>query len=168
VKLRFFVVPMFDGEEGSDELNRFLATNRVLLVERHFVSDGPRSAWAICVSYVDRGGRPAPEQGQGKRVDYRELLSESDFAVYAMLRSLRKSMAEKDGLPAYTLFTNEQLAAMVRQRATSLKALEEIPGVGAARVKKYGTPFLEVLKANLTAPSASDPIMGNFHETSKD
>ena len=128
MKLRFFAVPMLDGEEESQELNRFLATNRVLLVERHFVSDGPRSAWAICVSYLDRGGRPAPEQGQGKRVDYREILSEFDFAVYAKLRSLRKSMAEKDGLPAYTFFTNEQLAAMVQQRATSLKAAGGDPG----------------------------------------
>jgi superfamily II DNA helicase RecQ len=165
VKLRFFAVPMLDGDEESHELNRFLATSRVLHVERHFVSDGPRSAWAICVSYLDRGGRPAHEQGQGKRVDYREILSESDFAVYAKLRSLRKSMAENDGLPAYTLFTNEQLAAMVQKRVTSLKALEEVPGVGAARVKKYGTAFLDVLKASLVAPMSSDPIKGNSTET---
>ena len=65
MKLRFFAVPMLDGEEESQELNRFLATNRVLMVERHFVSDGSRSAWAICVSYLDRGGRPAPEQDKG-------------------------------------------------------------------------------------------------------
>src|SRR5208337_3594726 len=160
---RFFAVPMLDGEEESQELNRFLATNRVLMVERHFVSDGSSSAWAICVSYLDRSGRPAPELG--KRVDYREVLSESDFAIYAKLRSLRKSMAEKDGLPAYTLFTNEQLAAMVQQRVTSLRALEEIPGVGAARVKKYGTAFLEVLKAYLSAPLAGNPIKGNSTET---
>ena len=165
MKLRFFAVPMLDGDEESQELNRFLATNRVLLVERHFVSDGPRSAWAVCVSYLDRGGRPAPEQGQGKRVDYREILSEFDFAVYAKLRSLRKSMAEKDGLPAYTLFTNEQLAAMVQQRATSLKVLEEIPGVGAARVKKYGAAFLEILKASQPEPLAGNPIKGNSTET---
>jgi Sulfatase-modifying factor enzyme 1 len=37
VKFRIFVVPMLDGGEESQELNRFLATNRVLLVERHFV-----------------------------------------------------------------------------------------------------------------------------------
>jgi len=165
VKLRFFAVPMLDGDEESQELNRFLSTNRVVMVERHFVSDGPRSAWAICVGYLDRGARPAPEQGQGKRVDYREILSETDFAVYAKLRSLRKLMAEKDGLPAYTFFTNEQLAAMVQQRATSLKALEEIPGVGAARVKKYGAAFLDVLKASLAAPTASGPIEGDSNET---
>jgi hypothetical protein len=93
---------MLDGDEESQELNRFLSTNRVLLVERHFVSDGSRSAWAVCVSYLDRGGRPGPEQG--KRVDYREVLSEADFAVFVKLRNLRKSMSEKEGLPAYTLF----------------------------------------------------------------
>ena len=159
---------MLDGDEESQELNRFLSTNRVLQVERHFVSDGPRSAWAICVGYLDRGARPAPEHGQGKRVDYREILSEADFAVYAKLRSLRKSMAEKDGLPAYTFFTNEQLAAMVQQRTTTLKDLEEIPGVGAARVKKYGPAFLEVLRSSMFAPLASGPTKGNSTETGED
>jgi superfamily II DNA helicase RecQ len=165
VKLRFFAVPMLDGDEESQELNRFLSMNRVLQVERHFVADGPRSAWAICVSYLDRGGRPALEHAQGKRVDFREILSEADFAVFVKLRNLRKSMAERDGLPAYTFFTNEQLAAMVQQRVTSLKALEEIPGVGPARVKKYGAAFLEILKANLPEASAGDPNKGKSTET---
>ena len=69
MKLRFFTVPRLDGAEESQELNRFLATNRVLMVERHFVSDGSRSAWAVCVSDLDRSGRPAPEHG--KRVGSR-------------------------------------------------------------------------------------------------
>jgi superfamily II DNA helicase RecQ len=163
VKLRFFAVPMLDGEEESQELNRFLSMNRVLLVERHFVPDGPRSAWAVCVSYLDRGGRPAAEQG--KRVDFREILSEADFAVYLKLRNLRKAMSDKEGLPAYTFFTNEQLAAMVQQRVTTLKALEEVPGVGSARVKKYGAAFLEVLKASQPEPLVGHPIKGNSTET---
>ncbi len=166
MKLRFFVVPMFDGEEESRELNKFLAMNRVLLVERHFVADGPRSAWALCVSYVDRGGRAAPEPGQARRVDYREVLSETDFAVFVELRALRKSVADREGLPAYALFTNEQLAAMVQQRVSTLKALEGIPGVGDARVKKYGPAFLEVLKAQLPAPTVGAPTQERASETS--
>ncbi len=49
-------------------------------------------------------------------------------------------------MPAYALFTNEQLAAMVRQRVATAAALAEIDGVGAARVAKYGAPFLDVLR----------------------
>jgi superfamily II DNA helicase RecQ len=156
---------MLAGEEESREFNKFLAMNRVLLVERHFVADGPRSDWAICMSYLDRSGRAASEPGQAKRVDYREVLSEADFAVFAKLRTLRKSTADQEGLPAYALFTNEQLAAMVQQRVTKLKTLEEIPGIGEARVKKYGSAFLEVLKAHLPAPTAGAPIQGRSSET---
>jgi superfamily II DNA helicase RecQ len=155
VKLRFFVVPMLDGEEESRELNTFLAMNRVMLVERHFVADGPRSAWAICVSYLDRGARPAREQGQGKRLDYREILSESDFAVYAKLRSLRKSMAEKNGLPAYAFFTNEQLAAMVQQRVTSLIESNRSDQSERSRNHRLRIPDLAGLDPPGSAPQAT-------------
>jgi superfamily II DNA helicase RecQ len=156
---------MYSGEDAARELNQFLASNRVLLLERQFVADGPRSAWAICVSYLDRGGRPASDREPTKRVDYREVLSAADFAVFAKLRSLRKALADQDGLPAYALFTNEQLATMVRQRTTTLKALEEIPGVGPARVQKHGVAFLEVLKASLAPPSTDATAKGESPAT---
>jgi hypothetical protein len=66
------------------------------------------------------------------------------------------------------VFTNEQLAAMVRQRTNSLKTLEEIPGVGAARVGKYGAAFLEVLKSNLPAGLPADGSEGASRETGAD
>jgi hypothetical protein len=120
VKLRFFRIPMMDGDDAANELNQFLSTHRVLTVERNFVADGPSSAWGVCVSYLDRGARQPPESG--RRVDYREVLPEPEFAVFAKLRSLHKTLAEKDGVPAYALFTNEQLASMVRQRVKPLDA----------------------------------------------
>ncbi len=109
--------------------------------------DGSNSAWAICVSYLDSAERPVAEKRSG-RVDYREVLCDADFTVFAKLRSLRKTLAEQEGVPAYALFTNEQLADMVRQKITSMKALEQISGVGLARAKKYGATFLEILKTH--------------------
>jgi superfamily II DNA helicase RecQ len=144
MKLRFFRIPMMDGDDAANELNQFLSTHRILSVERNFVADGPSSAWGVCVSYLDRGTRQPPPESS-RRVDYREVLPEPEFAVFAKLRSLRKTLAEKDGVPAYALFTNEQLASMVQRRVKSLKGLEQVPGVGAARVKKYGAQFLEIL-----------------------
>jgi superfamily II DNA helicase RecQ len=150
MQLRFFAVPVLGGEEIARELNQFLSTERVIMVERTLVADGSRSLWAVCVGYADRGARTgpgSPASGSGQRVDYREVLSEGDFRVYVKLRDLRKELADRDGVPPYAVFTNEHLAAMVQQRVRSLAALERIPGIGAARVKKYGAAFLEVLTA---------------------
>ena len=75
--------------------------------------------------------------GKG-RIDYKEVLSEADFTVFAKLRELRKTFAEKEAVPAYSIFTNEQLAAMVTEKPSSLAELGKINGLGEARVKKYG------------------------------
>ncbi len=152
--MRFFMIPLQEMRRAADELNGFLSNHRILSVERHFVPDGINSAWAICVTYLPSSERPAGEKPAG-RVDYREVLSDADFQVFARLRSLRKTLAEQEGVPAYALFTNEQLADMVRQKVTSVSALEQINGVGPARTKKYGAAFLEVLKVQVKTPSES-------------
>lgn len=144
MKLAFFSVPVFHPNAAQDELNGFIASHRIVALEKQFVPDGVASSWAVCVAYLEGNAATAPS-GRGGRVDYRQVLSESDFVVYAELRALRKSIAEHDGLPAYALFTNEQLAEMVTRRATSEAALGEISGIGKARLEKYGREFIGVL-----------------------
>jgi superfamily II DNA helicase RecQ len=82
------------------------------------------------------------------------VLDEKDFAIFAKLRTLRKSMAEKEGLPVYALFSNEQLAAMVQKRITTREALGAIDGVGKSRLEKYGQAFLELLRTEFAASNA--------------
>ena len=79
------------------------------------------------------------------KIDYREVLSPEDFAVFARLRQLRKEIAQAEAVPVYTIFTNDQLAQMVQSRATTKAALEKIAGVGDARIEKYGPRVLEFL-----------------------
>ena len=43
--------------------------------------------------------------------------------MFAKLRALRKTLADREGVPAYALFTNEQLADMVRRRITTGEAM---------------------------------------------
>jgi superfamily II DNA helicase RecQ len=60
-------------------------------------------------------------------------------------------------MPPYALFTNEQLAEMVARRVTTLPALGEIPGIGKARLEKYGSLFVESLqKAFAAEPKPAD------------
>lgn len=152
MKLRFFAIPALEPEAATDELNRFCAGRRIIELQREFVADGVRSFWSICVGYQDGAGEgAAPEVASSSRgkIDYKEVLNEHDFAVYAALRNLRKTISEQESVPAYALFTNEQLAEMVRRRVASPAALGEIAGVGSVRIEKYGTAFIAALRQAL-------------------
>ncbi len=145
---RFFVIPARDAGPAAAELNGFLGSHRILAVDRRWVDQGADSFWSFCVDYLEtRSGADAGRKdglGRGK-VDYREVLSPEDFAVFARLRQLRKEIAQAEAVPVYTIFTNDQLARMVQSRATTKAALEQISGVGDARIEKFGTKFIEVL-----------------------
>ncbi len=149
MRMHFATIPVLDSGPAQAELNRFLASHRVLTVERHLVASEHGAVWAVCVSYTEGRAEPSgtkPPSGKKKPVDYRELLSEDDFRVFAQLRALRKTEAQREGIPAYAIFTNEQLAAIVRGRVRSVAALAKIEGVGKSRVEKYGPKFLAALR----------------------
>ncbi len=149
MKLHFATVPVFHSQPAETELNQFLASRRVIAVEPSLIHDGPRSTWAVCVTYVDQGETSGVDSaGKRGKVDYRELLSEADFLLFSRLRTLRKELAERDAVPVYAVFTNEQLAEMVRLRVQSLAELGRLDGVGPARVEKYGQPFLDALRVD--------------------
>lgn len=166
MELRFFSIPARDPGVFGEELNRFLRGHRVLVVQRELVrEDGGGAYWAVCVEYlpaaVDDGKNGGSTSGKPK-VDYREVLNEADFAVFSRLRELRKQVAEREAVPVYAVFTNEQMAAMVTGRVDSLAALGKIEGIGEARVQKYGAAFLTLLKeaaknGGQVKPAAPDP-----------
>lgn len=156
--LRFFTIPVRSADEAQAELNAFLHSKKVLAVERRWVDLGENSFWSVVVDYLE-GGSPSSSRGRGDgrgKIDYREVLNEADFAVFAKLRDLRKQMAESEAVPVYTVFTNEQLAEMVKTRAASKSALEKIAGVGDARIEKYGAKVLDFLKTQWNGTHAPD------------
>ena len=152
MQLKMFSVPALQPADAVEEMNSFLRAHRVLSLEKHLVGTDAAAFWAVCVQYLERsatGSKFGGTESPRAKVDYKETLSERDFAVFARLRELRKGVAEREGVPPYAVFTNEQLAAMVTEKSDSLAALGKIEGVGAARIEKYGALFLNVLQ---TAP----------------
>lgn len=65
--------------------------------------------------------------------------------MFVRLRQWRKTAAAEEGVPVYTIFTNEQLAEVARLRPSSKAALGEIEGIGEGRVTKYGEAVLQAL-----------------------
>jgi hypothetical protein len=94
LKLKIFHIPALSSESAISDLNRFLAGNQVAEVQKHFVPDGPNSFWSVWVSVVQQQQHESGFKPGKDKVDYKEVLSETDFALYAQLRELRKQMAE--------------------------------------------------------------------------
>ena len=152
MSFKFFTIPIQNYGQAEEELNAFLLSHKVLAVDRRWVDQGANSFWSFCVDYLDGGGSRgtgARQQKEREKVDYREVLTPEEFAVYAKLRELRKEVSEAEAVPVYTIFTNEQLAQMVRTKVTTKSALEGIAGVGEARIEKYGPRILELLQQEL-------------------
>jgi len=155
MQYKFFRIPAVIPEEAEDDFNRFLRTNRVLNVNREFVNQGENSYWALAVEYLAGDKTPGEERKprHRNRVDYRELLSSEDFALFVKLRDWRKSTADNEGVPVYTIFTNEQLATMVQLRISTLTKLTEIDGVGKGRLDKYGVAVIKIVTEGVNEKS---------------
>lgn len=150
MQLKVFLLPVKNLTASEAEMNGFLRSHRVLALKKEFVSDGENSFWTFCVEYLEsvasgNGLRPG---GKLPKVDYKEVLKPEEFEVFSRLRDWRKMVADQEGVPVYVVFTNEQLAEMVRKKAGTKAALKEIEGVGDARVEKYGKAVLERLVFN--------------------
>ncbi len=150
MQIRFFVIPARGDAGLQADLNVFLRSHRVLTVHREFVAQGDNSFRAMAVEYMEGPAPSGPGSGDGRggkqRVDYKEVLSPEDFAIFAKLRDWRKATAEQEGIPVYAVLTNEQLAAIATKRPETTSQLREIEGVGEAKAGKYGDGVLAVVK----------------------
>ena len=155
MKYRFFAIPVHASDAAQEELNRFCAKQRLVSVDKQFVQNAEQCYWAFCIGYLD--GQEGSKAATKGKIDYREVLNEQEFAVFARLRTLRKDLAEGEGVPVYAVLTNEQLAELVQRRVQSAAALQEIAGVGAARVEKYGEPLLRLLREAFTTVGPTPP-----------
>ncbi len=170
IQYKFFTIPINAADQMESALNRFLVSKRTLTVHREFVQNGANSFWSLAVEYLSDGNVGA-EKTDKSRVDYREVLSPDDFALYVKLRDWRKQEALKEGLALYNIFNNEQLAEIAEKRVATLSALKEIEGIGEARIKKYGKAVLALVVSEgegaVSGEEASGKSAGRLEETNE-
>ena len=71
---------------------------------------------------------------------------EGGDALGAGLRALRRALADGEGVPAYIVFSDAVLARMAALRPEDEAGLLAVPGVGPAKLARYGAAFLRVLR----------------------
>ena len=66
--------------------------------------------------------------------------------VFQLLRAWRRERATADGVPAYVVFHDRTLAEIARRRPLGTAELGGVPGVGPAKLDRYGGDVLELLR----------------------
>ena len=61
------------------------------------------------------------------------------------LRQFRKGLADAEGVPPYIIFHDATLREMLHARPQTLEQMATLPGIGQAKLERYGQQFLEVL-----------------------
>ncbi len=69
-----------------------------------------------------------------------------DPTLYAMLKDLRKKLSKKLEVPPYVIFQDPSLEAMATIYPVTQEELQNIPGVGAGKAKRYGEEFCKLIK----------------------
>ncbi|MDR0982538.1 MAG: HRDC domain-containing protein [Culturomica sp.] len=148
MQIKIVNIPMSDEGTMQAELNKFLATNRVLEVEKHFFQNASFCGWSFCVNYLlnNVSGTQGAASGSFKnKVDYKQVLGEKEFAVFSKLREIRKQLSTEEAVPAYAIFTDEELAGIAQLPEIKANKLTDVQGIGTKKVEKYGKIMIERL-----------------------
>ena len=125
-------------EEGYGTLRLTAASRAVLRGEQS----------VLLRRQADSAGRRAKRQkARGERTRASLDIAPHESPLWDALRELRARLAKEQGVPAYVIFHDATLLAMLRGRPQSLRELGAISGVGERKLERYGEDFLGVLTA---------------------
>ena len=79
----------------------------------------------------------------------RVIVAEEDRPLWEALRSLRKDMAEMQGVPAYVIFNDKTLFEMLQHKPIDLTEMSHISGVGEYKLEQYGREFVDLIRSQL-------------------
>lgn len=72
-----------------------------------------------------------------------------DPVLYSMMKDLRKKLSKRLEVPPFVIFQDPSLEAMATTYPITLEELQNIPGVGAGKAKRYGKEFVELIKKHV-------------------
>jgi DNA helicase II / ATP-dependent DNA helicase PcrA len=143
-------LPRLEERELPSKLSK---TAAALAEERRLLYVGlTRAKRYLTVTWSGRPSRFLAE------LDLREPASkpvEPDDPLYETLKRWRLETAKAEERPAYVIFHNSTLAEIVRRSPRSREELATVPGVGPAKLERYGDEVLAVLAAGARAERLS-------------
>lgn len=144
MQFKTFMLPAGGAEETENQLNIFLRSHKIVSVRHEFYS-GVNPSWCILVEYVPFVDNSSNLKNNSDKIDYIKVLPPEQFSVFSKLREMRKKISEEMKIPPFVIYTDEQLAEIVKINPSSLTQLGSINGIGEGKLAKYGKITLQTL-----------------------
>jgi DNA helicase-2/ATP-dependent DNA helicase PcrA len=127
--------------------SRQARTGTALAEERRLLYVGiTRARKWLFISWSGRRSRFVDEVGVARSA-VRPNVADDPPPAFASLRSWRLERARADEVPPYVVFHNSTLTEIAARRPRTLKELAQVPGVGPAKLERYGEEVLAALAA---------------------
>lgn len=141
MQIKLFTIPISDRGEALEEMNRFLRSKRILEVQNELINKENGAFWCFCIRYLE----PHVEGTNPKktRVDYKHVLDEATFQKFSRLRAIRKQVAAEEGIPAFAVFTDEELAGLAKLDQITPQTMLSVKGIGDKKVERFAKHFIE-------------------------
>lgn len=81
----------------------------------------------------------------------------ADPVLFSMMKDLRKKISKKLDVPPYVIFQPSSLEAMATSYPITMDELQNIPGVGSGKAKRYGQEFLDLIKTHVEENEITRP-----------
>lgn len=149
---------VYISETSLDEISTFgimqeLSLAKTLEIIIFLIDLGYLKSSSSSLSVTDKGKRVLfgreevhtfrKEQGiKGKNEDF-----SYDLQLFARLKTLRKQIASSKSIPAFVVFSDATLRSMSALKPQSAAEFLNVPGVGEAKLDRYGTRFIKEICA---------------------
>ena len=146
--------PLFGALKGVSvgEVDTFLGE----LIEQGLMRQGDEDEYFVCT--VTQAGRDAwqerlelavsvpgaPRKRSSQAAPDAADDGDMDEDLFRALRAWRSGEASAQQLPPYCVFSDKTLRALASRRPESLSELRAVPGVGDAKLERYGDAVLEI------------------------
>ena len=70
----------------------------------------------------------------------------ADDVLFSILKDLRKKLSKRMNVPPFVIFQDGSLEAMATSYPITMEELQNIPGVGVGKAKRYGDEFIKLIK----------------------
>jgi superfamily II DNA helicase RecQ len=170
MQVKIFNIPIPEGDSATEDMNVFLRSKKILSVQNEFVTTSSGLFCCFVVRYIDvYVGSLGTNPSERVKIDYREVLDTDAFGRFSNLRETRKRIAQEEGIPAFAVLTDAELAELAKIETLTIESFKTVKGI-AEKEQKNSEPassFNQIKSKILFASAIAGPYQDHIKTISR-